>query len=39
VPGVSESTPLVAVSLSGSAVGDAVAAVLGPNELMSAWQA
>lgn len=39
VPGVSESTPLVAVSLSGSAVGDAVAAVLGPSELMSAWQA
>lgn len=39
VPGVTDTTPLVAVSLAGSAVGDAVAAVLGPNELMSAWQA
>lgn len=39
VPGVSATTPLVAVSLAGSVVGDAVAAVLGPGELMSAWQA
>ncbi|MEO7125803.1 MAG: ATP-binding protein [Nakamurella sp.] len=39
VPGVTESTPLVAVSLGGSTVGDAVAAVLGPNELIAAWQA
>jgi hypothetical protein len=39
VPGVTATTPLVAVSLAGSAVGDAVAAVLGPGELMSAWQA
>lgn len=38
VPGATDTTPLVAVSLAGSAVGDAVAAVLGPNELMSAWQ-
>lgn len=38
VPGVTDTTPLVAVSLAGSAVGDAVAAVLGPAELMSAWQ-
>jgi hypothetical protein len=37
VPGVTDTTPLVAVSLAGSAVGDAVAAVLGPAELMSAW--
>lgn len=37
VPGVAPSTPLVAVSLAGSAVGDAVAAVLGPNELITAW--
>lgn len=39
VPGVTDTTPLVAVSLAGATVGDAVAAVLGPNELMSAWQA
>lgn len=39
VPGVTDATPLVAVSLSGSTVGDAVAAVLGPAELLSAWQA
>lgn len=37
VPGVTDTTPLVAVSLAGSAVGDAVAALLGPAELMSAW--
>lgn len=37
VPGVTAATPLVAVTLGGSAVGDAVAAVLGPDELISAW--
>lgn len=37
VPGVTDGTPLVAVSLSGSAVGDAVAAMLGPGELITAW--
>lgn len=37
VPGVNARTPLVAVTLAGSAVGDAVAAVLGPHELLSAW--
>lgn len=37
VPGVTAATPLVAVTLGGSAVGEAVAAVLGPDELISAW--
>lgn len=39
VPGVAPTTPLVAVSLAGSTVGDAVAAVLGPDELITAWTA
>lgn len=39
VPGVTNTTPLVAVSLAGAAIGDAVAAVLGPEELISAWEA
>lgn len=39
VPGVSDTTPLVALAAAGSAVGDAVAAVLGPKELLTAWTA
>lgn len=37
VPGVTAATPLVAVTAAGATVGDSVAAVLGPDELLTAW--
>jgi uncharacterized protein len=39
VPGADGDTPLVVVSRTGSLVGDAVSAALGPSDLIAAWQA